>query len=230
MTHPKSSPDQGALTRKSQDVQDARSAPLVAALERAWQAIRTQHPEVPHAVLIVGSGTSARTAGMALGHFAAQRWEQAEDEAIVHEVQIGGEGLRLGAEEVLATLLHEAAHALAVARGVQDTSRQGRYHNKRFRSLATELGLQITEAPGIGWSDTALPASTAALYRGTLDDLRDAITLHRRPEAYGPPAPSRNPVAAVCGCARRIRVAPSTLDAGPIVCSLCNTPFERTSV
>jgi hypothetical protein len=29
---------------------------------------------------------------------------------------------------VLGTLLHEAAHGLAQARSIQDTSRQGRYH------------------------------------------------------------------------------------------------------
>ena len=33
--------------------------------------------------------------------------------------------------DVLDTLLHEAAHALAAARGIKDTSRQGRYHNKK---------------------------------------------------------------------------------------------------
>lgn len=229
MTHPKGSPDPTALTRKSQEPQDAHSAPLVAALERAWQAIRDRHNEVPHAVLIVGSGTTSKSAAMALGHFAARRWQSAADERVVHEVQIGGEGLRLGAEEVLATLLHEAAHALAVARGVQDTSRQGRYHNRRFRSLATELGLQITEAPGIGWSATTLPAATAERYAATLEDLREAITLHRRPEAQAQPAPPRSPIAAVCSCGRRIRVAPTTLDAGPIVCGLCATEFQRPS-
>ena len=54
---------------------------------------------------------------------------------------ISGEGLRRSPREVLGTLLHEAAHALAHARGIKDTSRQGRYHNKHFKTLAEELGL-----------------------------------------------------------------------------------------
>ena len=38
-------------------------------------------------------------------------------------------------------MLHEGAHALAVVRGVRDTSAEGnRYHNKRFVALAIEMG------------------------------------------------------------------------------------------
>jgi hypothetical protein len=44
-------------------------------------------------------------------------------------------GLARGAREVLATELHEAAHGLAAARGIRDTSRQSRYHNARYRRL-----------------------------------------------------------------------------------------------
>ena len=76
------------------------------------------------------------------------------------EVFVGGEGLALGAVDVLGTLLHEATHALAHVRGVQDTSRQGRYHNRRFRDLAEEIGLDVREVPVIGWSDTHVPEAT----------------------------------------------------------------------
>ena len=42
-----------------------------------------------------------------------------------------------GGAGVLQVLLHEAAHALAFARGIKDTSRSGnRYHNRRFANLA----------------------------------------------------------------------------------------------
>jgi hypothetical protein len=53
----------------------------------------------------------------------------------------GGEWFAEGAEHTLTTILHEAAHALADVRQVQDTSRQGKYHNRRFVQLAAELGL-----------------------------------------------------------------------------------------
>lgn len=85
-----------------------------------------------------------------LGHFGAERWRLGADERTVPEVFIGGEGLARGASPVLATLLHEAAHALASVRGVQETSRRGQYHNKHFRALAEELGLHVDYDQRIG--------------------------------------------------------------------------------
>jgi hypothetical protein len=41
---------------------------LVAALERTRQTIRTRHPELPQAVLVVASGAEGKR--LSLGHFA----------------------------------------------------------------------------------------------------------------------------------------------------------------
>jgi hypothetical protein len=62
-------------------------------------------------------------------------------------VLVSGEGLQRGPVDVLGTLLHEAAHGLAYARKVSDTSRQGRYHNRRYATLAGELGLEVGPPP-----------------------------------------------------------------------------------
>ena len=51
---------------------------------------------------------------------------------------------------------HEAAHAIACQRGIKDTSRQGRYHNSRFKAIAEEVGLDVSRDPEWGWSVTAL--------------------------------------------------------------------------
>jgi hypothetical protein len=128
---------------------------------------------------------------------------------------------------VLGTLLHEAAHGLAQARSIQDTSRQGRYHNRRYATLAAELGLEVTSVKPIGWSATTVPAPTANLYAGQLEDLAAALVLWRRHEhRIGTGTRSRNLLAAVCGCGRRIRAAPSTLAQAPIVCGACQQPFQ----
>jgi hypothetical protein len=196
---------------------------LVAALEHAWQTIRSRHPEVPEAVLVVASGAEGKR--LNLGHFAPHRWQV--NGADRHEVLVGGEGLQRGPLEVLGTLLHEAAHGLAQARGVQDTSRQGRYHNRRYATLAHELGLEVASVQPIGWSATTVPVPTADAYAGQLEDLAAALVLWRRHDyPIGAGARSRNLLAATCGCGRRIRVAKATLAEAPILCSLCIQPFE----
>jgi hypothetical protein len=144
-----------------------------------------------------------------------------------HEVLVGGEGLQRGPLEVLGTLLHEATHGLAQARSIADTSRQGRYHNRRYATLAVELGLDVASVQPIGWSATTVPEQTAAAYAGQLEDLAAALVLWRRQEhRLGTGPRSRNLLAATCGCGRRIRVAKTTLAEAPILCSRCTQPFQ----
>ena len=56
------------------------SAPMVAALEGAWAAIRARHQEVPAVVLVLGAGSIGTAGGLRLGHFAAMRWADRPDE------------------------------------------------------------------------------------------------------------------------------------------------------
>jgi hypothetical protein len=198
---------------------------LVAALSAAWRAIQAQHPQVPDVVLTLGSGTLGRRGKgeVTLGHFARGRWQLAEpgegDQGEgLHELFVSGEGLRRGAADVLDTLLHEAAHGLAAVRGIQDTSRQGRYHNKRFKALGEELGLVITEDG----------PQAEQRYVEVLGQLAAAMTAYRRDERSGLPgkSTSTNLLVAECACPRKIRVARSTLDLAPIVCGACNNPFD----
>ena len=217
-----SEPRSAVLTLKRQP--SAGAAVLVATLEDAWTAIRAQHPEVPAVQILVGQGSRQR-GGPLLGYFAADRWQAAAHHGeLVHELVIAGEGLALGADDVFTTLLHEAAHALAVARAVSDTSRDGRYHNAQYRQLADELGLNVQRDPAFGWSITTLGPTTRARYAESIDAIAAAITLHRLPEPIM--SSGRGLRLAVCGCPRRIRVAPAVLEQGAISCQLCGQPFS----
>jgi hypothetical protein len=124
-------------------------ARIITALEDAWAAIRRRHPDVPRAVLI--TGTKKQHGGARLGHFGAGLWavpQQAQDgaEDRTHErapeLFVAGELLGQGGREVLAVMVHEAAHGVAHTRGIADTSSAGRYHNRKFVAIAEELGLR----------------------------------------------------------------------------------------
>ena len=201
---------------------DAVSA-VLRVLETTWQAIRARHPQIPPVVVVIASGTEGKQARY--GHHAPQRWHvSGEDRA---EIMISGEGLRRGAPAVLGTLLHEAAHALAAARGIKDTSRQGRYHNKHFKTYAEKLGITTGHDPRLGWSITTLPDSTADSYAAQLAALQAALTLWRHDES-GPAGTTRrstNLIAAACPCGRSIRIAASTLAEAPVTCRACDGDF-----
>jgi hypothetical protein len=204
---------------------DSRAASLlVQVLEDTWLAIRCRHPQIPAVVIILASGTETRQPRW--GHFASGRWHVEHNERA--EVMISGEALRLTPAEVLAVIVHEAAHALAHARGVKDTSRQGRYHNKQFKTYADELGLTVEHDQRNGWSASKLTHATEQAYGHQLDALAVAMTLWRRSEPTTGPSTRRNTnlTAASCPCGRSIRVAASTLAEAPITCQACDGDFR----
>jgi curved DNA-binding protein CbpA len=204
------------------------ASPILKVLEDIWLEIRRRHPEIPRVVIIIASGTDGKQAR--LGHHAPGRWTVAGEQRA--EIMISGEGLRRGAQAVLATLLHEATHALSAARGIQDTSRQGRYHNRKFKTQAEELGISVEHDAKTGWSLTTLPGRTAARYAAQIAALEAAITLWRHDEHHttsgtnGTARRNSNLIAAICPCGRSIRVAAATLAAAPITCEACTGSFE----
>jgi hypothetical protein len=202
------------------------TAGLLTALETAWDAIRARHPEVPAAVLIVGSGSPAKpNAAMKWGHFASLRWQHGDTR--LPEVLISGEGLKRTPAEVLVTLLHEATHGLADARNIKDTSRQGRWHNKKFATLAAELGLSATKDDKLGYSPCTLTDQATADYADTITGLASALNAYRHPEVFDGKqrTNNNNGVSAECECPRKIRLSITAFDEGPIVCALCQAAF-----
>ncbi|MBF6063001.1 hypothetical protein IU500_12505 [Nocardia terpenica] len=221
-------------------------SPLVVTVEKIWKQIQRRHPEVPDVIVTIGSGTLGGGDRQTLGHFAQNRWIAKENGAVIHELFIGGEGLRRSAAEVLSTLLHEASHGLAVARGIQDTSRQGRYHNQRFKELAEELRLDVVHTKDIGWSTSTLTELGQWDYRREIAGLERAMLTHRRNEiALGTAEPgtegegsdgdedktarksSNNGVSMSCPCGRKLRVSLKERDRGPIICGLCMEPYDE---
>jgi hypothetical protein len=196
---------------------------LLAVLEDTWTAIRRNHPQIPPVVVIIASGTSSKQPKW--GHHAPRRWHHDNTEHA--EIMISGEGLRRTPADVLGTLLHEAAHVLADVRGITDTSRQGRYHNKKYALLAAELGLDVAETSGFGWTVTVVPAATAQRYASQLAALTDAMNMWRTDEHITRTAKrDTNLISATCPCGRKIRVAASTLKEAPITCQACDGSFE----
>lgn len=199
---------------------------LAAVLEDAWNAIRAQHRDIDHAVVIIGPGTgTGRPAEH--GHYGSLRWRHRHTDTDYAEVLVAGEGLNRQPAEVMGTLLHEAAHALADARKVKDTSRQGRWHNKKFAQLATELGLSVEADDTIGFR-TRITDLTAGRYQTTITALDAAITLFRHPVQAKPTKKrdnSNNPIPLECACPRKIKVAPTVAEAGPIRCDVCGNRF-----
>jgi hypothetical protein len=243
---------------------------LIAALEQTWADIRRRAPELPEVVVVTGTGLSSGAFHIDAkwGHFGADHWvegrptEQGQKAALdlsaarrKPELFVSGECLAEGPRQTLQTMLHEAVHALAHVRGVKDTSRAGKYHNKReFIPLAGELGLawpdgQRRPHPVIGFSEVTLTEQTLADYADTLAYLGAAIRLYRdtfrrlgllggpgQDEGQGgqdgdgqqPTPKSGERFKVACGCQppRSFWIRTKQYTPGPISCGVCGQDFQ----
>ncbi len=221
---------------------------LVASCEGAWSEIQARHPQVPDAVIVLGSGVE-RGRLVKLGHWWGGQWRVGDEPR--GEVLLAGEALHLPPEAVVEVLLHEAAHGLNAARGIRDTSRGGRYHNAHFKAAAAEVGLRPRRLDPYGWARTVLTPATAEAYAGIIAAIGAEMRLARGLPAArgvgveggriegvgvgGVEAGGGGPgsggqakrLAAECGChpGRKLRMAPSVLARGPVTCGLCGSDF-----
>lgn len=230
---------------------------LIAALEKCWTQIQRHHPDLPPVLFITGTGTPRRQTEkprqstdaprrrhyVTRGHHWADRWAVAEQEQRLAELFVAGETVRDGGEEVLTTLLHEAAHALGHVRKIRDTSKgDPRWHRKEFAQLAREVGLEPprkSEKP-LGFSNCTLTDPTRKKYGSVIRQIDGAALpglggADQEDTEEEPPAPPETPgstngvrVKVACGCEpepRAFPITPKVLADGPIICGLCGQPF-----
>ena len=79
----------------------------------------------------------------AYGHFSLREDTWISKNGASHEINLGAGTLARPIEEVVATLLHEMVHYWNFVNGIQDCSRGGTYHNKKFKESAEAHGLLV---------------------------------------------------------------------------------------
>ncbi len=81
------------------------------------------------------------------------------------EINLSAESLRRPIESIIATLQHESIHHYSELNNIKSVSRNGTYHNKRFKAEAEKRGLIIDYDPRIGHSITYPGPEIVALVR-----------------------------------------------------------------
>jgi hypothetical protein len=200
---------------------------LPTALERLWDALRADHPELPPARVAISTTPSISDHG-------PERWSL-DDSGHLIGLTIGSDTLTAGPVAVLTAVLHEAAHVLNWTRGTKDTSGHGVYHNARYLSAAEEIGLSRPRGQGPtaarGVPTPVLPDVARERWAATLADLEPAIaqTLPYLASPDSARTGRQGRITAGCQCSpsRRVRVARTVYDLVPIVCGVCGGTFAR---
>lgn len=237
---------------------DAHLALLALLHEVAVEVARRRQDDLPGLVetlqddvVLTTGGTSRRV----YGWFAEHAWRFGDRH--VHELFLNADHRHFDpsggpAEQALITLLHESCHVWAQAQGIKDTSRDGRYHNKRFAQIALVIGLGIEKDKLIGHRTPTLASWARAAYADLVTRLNQGLVLAREPELFdldnspddeaeqgvdltdessASSSPTTKYVFASCQCrdARHrpitIRVAKGSWRPEVICCAVCEAPF-----
>jgi len=206
---------------------------ILTALDAAMGRIRELNPNVPTALaVIIASGS-----GKKHGHFEPGSWADTTGEHAGsgrHEILMSSESLARGAEPTLVTLIHEAAHASAHAQNIKDTSRQGRFHNRKFRDTAESMGLIVEENSSIGHVTTGLTTQAQVDYADILELLAASLTTHRKP-AKAKAAAEKTTVKVGCECyddngkQLTVTVPIKWYNAQQLVCENCESVLTTVS-
>ena len=155
----------------------------------------------------------------AYGHFSLRDDTWISKNGATHEINIGAGTLSRPIEEVAATLLHEMVHYHNYVLGIQDCSRGGTYHNRRFRDSAEAHGLTVVHHEKYGWT---LTAPSDRLLQFCLDNELSDILINRndyggfRVTGTGTHAPAPPPV------------TPRTSSTRKYICPCCGMSVRAT--
>ena len=90
-------------------------------------------------------------------------WKENENDEGMYEINVSAQFLKRSVPETASTLIHEMCHQFARENKFQDTARSGSFHNKLFRKIAEDHGLNVEFSGGRGWSVTTLNERTQRL-------------------------------------------------------------------
>lgn len=135
---------------------EATIKPTIEKLESLFTTFnkRFYNGELEKAVITVSPDEGRNAYGWCTTYKA---WKNQQDsEKGYYEINICAEHLSRNFNELCSTLLHEMVHLWNLQTEIQDTSRGGSYHNKKFKEVAEQHGLHIEQVPKYGWTKTTL--------------------------------------------------------------------------
>lgn len=139
-----------------------------------------------------------------------------------YEINLCAEHIARPFMEIVETLLHEMVHLYNLHIGVQDTSRHGFYHNKKFKEAVEAHGLTVTKNSKYGYSETTLNDEAKSFVQSMGNT---KFELYRKPILkMGGTSQKQSSRKYVCPCCGAIIRATKEVH---VICGDCDIAFEE---
>lgn len=201
------------------DRKDISLVSVVAQLDNLFEVFNNEfyNGELHKPIITVSPDTTSGAYGWATSWKA---WQHDGVEDGLYEINICAEHLNRPFEDICETLLHEMVHLWNLQNDIKDTSRGGKYHNKKYKDSAEQHGLNVQQDSKYGWTITTLNE----VAKGVIGKLNgDVFQMHRTKVvkvASKRKSSSRKYVCPMCGLSIR-----ATKEVN-IVCGDCQETME----
>ncbi len=151
-------------------------------------------------------------------------WAEGDSGKQYCEINICSQYISRPFDQVAATVLHELVHLYARHKKIQDTAKNGKYHNRKYKELAERFGLKVKNLGSYrGWAKTSLTEESLALLEQfgnrNIQLLCDRRSERKKTAVKKPPAPTKT---YTCSCGQTVR-SKKELD---LICSKCHGRLE----
>lgn len=157
--------------------------PVITELHKAFDLLNKEFYENSLPQVVIAIRSQGKRKGVNGWFTPDKTWTDGEEEK--HEIVITAETLNRPFMDIMRTLHHEMIHLFCQTNGLEDTSRQGKYHNKVFRDECLKRGFWYPDGKPdrtIGWSYAELKPETEELI-GKWDLDADVFGIARK--SYG---------------------------------------------
>ena len=201
------------------DRKDISLVSVVTQLDNLFEVFNHEfyNGELQKPIITVSPDTTSGAYGWATSWKA---WQHDGVEDGLYEINICAEHLNRPFEDICETLLHEMVHLWNLQNDIKDTSRSGKYHNKKYKDSAEQHGLDVQQDSKYGWTITSLNE----VAKGVVGKLNgDVFQMHRTKivkVASTRKSSSRKYVCPMCGLSIRATKKVN------IVCGDCQETME----
>lgn len=162
------------------------------------------------------------------GVFWPEKWTINEKK--YNEISLTAESLQTeNINNILLTIVHELVHYKAKIEGIKDTSANGNFHNKNFKSLGEQYGLIFKEKDKkYGWSSSETDDFLLEIFKICAKETKlDEILLSAKRDRLKPKKPKKNFYKFKCPSCNMVVHAKLNTN---LLCGLCKVKFEFNDI
>lgn len=162
------------------------------------------------------------------GVFWPEKWTINEKK--YNEISLTAESLQTeNINNILLTIVHELVHYKAKIEGIKDTSSNGKFHNKNFKSLGEQYGLIFKEKDKkYGWSFSDADDFLLEIFKICAKETKlDEILLSAKRDRLIPKKTKKNFYKFKCPSCNMVVHAKLNTN---LLCGLCNIKFEFNDI